>query len=51
MVDQFMYIPNDDKPNYPYCKFQIVVERLNTSIKIHLKSPKLLRTSNKKTLL
>ena len=26
MADKFMYIPNDDTQNYPFCKIQLMVE-------------------------
>ena len=26
MVDKLMYIPNDDKQNYPFCGFHLMVE-------------------------
>ena len=45
MVDKFMYIPNGDKQNYPFCRLQLVVETLNLinqPIKIRQKSPRLL---------
>ena len=32
MVDKLMCIHNDDTQNYPFCKLQIVVERLNTKL-------------------
>ena len=32
MMDKLMYIPNNITQNYPFCKFQLVVERLDTHI-------------------
>ena len=32
MADKLMYIPSDDTKNYPFCRFQLEVERLNTQI-------------------
>ena len=29
MADKFMYTPNDDTQNYPFCKFQLVADTLN----------------------
>ena len=26
MADKLLYIPNDDKQNYPFCRLQLVVE-------------------------
>ena len=28
MADKLMYIPNDDKQNYPFCRLQLVVVML-----------------------
>ncbi len=28
MADKFMYIPNDDAQNYPFCILQLAVETL-----------------------
>ena len=41
MADKLMYIPNDDKQNYPFCILQLVVEMLG-HIKILYKKPNLL---------
>ena len=31
MADELMYIPNDDKQNYPFCRLQLVFETLGQS--------------------
>ena len=31
IADKFMYIPNDDTQNYPFCRLQIVVETFEHS--------------------
>ena len=30
MTDKFMYIPNKETQNYPFCRMKFVVETLNT---------------------
>ena len=30
MVDKLMYIPNDNKQNYPFYRLQLVVETVKT---------------------
>ena len=30
MSNELMYIPNDDKQNYPFCKLKLVFETLDT---------------------
>ena len=46
MTDKLMYIPHDDTQNYPVCRLQLVVKRLNIQLnqrnKIPLKFKKLL---------
>ena len=32
MTDKFMYITNDDTPNYPLCRLQLVVETFGTQL-------------------
>ena len=32
MDDKLMYIHNDDTQNYPFCRLQLVIERLNTQL-------------------
>ena len=43
MADKLMYIPNEDTPNYPFCRLQLKVELniMNQPFKNSLKSPKL----------
>ena len=53
MADKFMYIPNDDNQNYPFCRLQL--KRLETQIneptnQNSIEVPKLLTPTNKKTL-
>ena len=31
MADKLMYIPNNDKQNYPFCRLQILVEMFGHS--------------------
>ena len=31
MADKFMYIPNDDTPNYPFCRLELVAETFRQS--------------------
>ena len=33
MADKFMYIPNDDTQNYPFCTLPLVVETFGHSTK------------------
>ena len=33
IADKLLYIPNDDKQNYPFCKLQLVVKTLDTILK------------------
>ena len=33
MADKFMYIPNDNKQNYPFCRIKLVVETFGDSTK------------------
>ena len=33
MADKLMYIPDDDTPNYPFCRLQLVAETLDIQIK------------------
>ena len=33
MADKLMHIPNDDTPNYPFCKLKLVVETFRRSTK------------------
>ncbi len=47
MADKLMYNPNDDTQNYPICRLQLVVKRLDTKLNEptnhnSLKSPPLL---------
>ncbi len=42
MDEKFMYIPNDDKQNYSFCRLQLLIETFGHSIKIQCKSLKLL---------
>ena len=56
MADKLMYIPNDDTYNNPFCRLQIVVETyghsiLKTNKSKFIKSPKVDKPTNKKTLL
>ena len=44
-----MYIPNDDAPNYPFCRNIWTINLINKPIKILYKSPKK-KPTNKKTL-
>ena len=32
MADKWMYIPNDDSQNYPFCRLQLVVESFYTQL-------------------
>ena len=51
---KFMYIPNDDTQNYPFCKLQLVVETFwpnKPTNQNPLKDPKIVNPTNKKTLL
>ena len=33
MADKFMYIPNDETQNYPFCRLQLVVKTFGHSTK------------------
>ena len=48
-----MYIPNDDTPNYLFCRLQLVVETFvnEPTNKNLMKVPKVVYPTNKKTLL
>ena len=45
MADKLMYIPNDDTPNYPFFRLQLVVETFGHS-KFN-KIPKVVKPANK----
>ena len=32
MTDKFMYIPNNDTQNYPFCILKLVVETFDTQL-------------------
>ena len=56
MTDKFMYIPNNDKQNYPFCRLKLVVETLYNQLnepnnQNQIKIPKFVKPTNKKTLL
>ena len=56
MADKFMYIPNDDTKNQPFCKLNLTVETLehSTCLTNQYKFsivPKVVKPTNKKTLL
>ena len=56
MADKLMYIPNDDRQNYPFCRFKLVVETFDhssqwTSYLKFTKVPKVIKQTNKKLLL
>ena len=51
MTDKFMYIPNNDIPNYPFCR-----KKIKNDFTLNLKNqpinfPKVVKPTNKKTLL
>ena len=51
-----MYISNDDTQNYPLCRLQLVVERLETQLneptnQISIKVAKVIKSTKKKTVL
>ena len=52
MVDELIFIPNDDTQNYPFCRLKLVVEtfytRLDKPIKIH---KKVVEPRNKKNII
>ena len=50
MTDKLIFTPNDDTQNYPVCRLQLVVKRLDT----HFNGPtnqNSIEQTNKKTLL
>ena len=56
MADKIMYIPNVDTQNYPFCRFQLVVEMIEHltywTIQSKLnKATKIGKPTNKKALL
>ena len=57
MADKFMYIPNDDTQNYPFCRLQLVIKILkDTQLKKwtnhnSIKFPKVGEPTNKKTVI
>ena len=56
MTDKFMYIPNNDKQNYAFCRLKLVVETFRHSTLLtkqskYTKVPKVVLLTNKKTLL
>ena len=55
MADKLNYIPNDDTLNYPFCRLQLVVERLDTQLneptnQNAIKVPKVVQPTNNNTL-
>ena len=52
MADKLMYIPNDGKKNYTYCRFKLVVDtQLNEPTNQNsMKVPKVVKSTNKKML-
>ena len=56
MVDELMYISNDETQNYPFSRLQLVVETFGHSTydpinQKSIKVPKVVEPKNKKTLL
>ena len=55
MADQLMYIPNNETKNYPFCRLNWWLKRLNTQLikptnPNSAKFPKVVNKTNKKTL-
>ena len=52
MADKLMYIPNDNKQNYPFCRLQLVVETFgHPGIQNSFKVPKVVKPTKTKSLL
>ena len=54
MADKFLFIPNDDTQNCPFCRFKL--KRLNTQLnkptnQISVKVPKVVKQMNKKNVI
>ena len=51
MADKLMYIPNDDKTNYTFCRIKLVVETFGPTNQNSTKDPKVVKPTNKKTVI
>ena len=47
MADTLVYFPNDDYPNYPFCKLQLGFETFENLMNHPI--PKFMKPTNKKT--